>query len=79
MACDGEDSWDYSPHSALLRHRQADLCLQVTRTPLKLWLVKCDQRDTTQRWHFTNFDDEGLFVKTGDTGHTEATTPRTDL
>ena len=75
MECDGRDTWDYSPHSALLRHRQSNLCLKVTRSPLKLWLVECSQQDKEQKWYFTNYDDQGLFRGAGP----GTNTPRTDL
>ena len=61
--CDSLDTWDYSPRTALLKHVQTDLCLKVTRTPLKLWLVKCSSQDTQQKWYFTKFDEEGLFME----------------
>ena len=73
--CDGGDTWSYSPHSALLRHQQSNLCLKVTRSPLKLWLKECNQQDKEQKWYFTNYDDQGLF----DTARPESNTPRTDL
>ena len=75
VECDGGDTWDYSPHSALLRHQQSNLCLKVTRTPLKLWLKECNQQDKEQKWYFTNYDDQGLF----NTARPESNTPRTDL
>ena len=84
VECDpGRDSWDYSPHTGLLRHEQAGKCLKVTRTPLKLWLKECNSRDTEQKWHWTHFDDDGLFLsvneeqKDGDKDNNN--TPRTDL
>ena len=73
--CDGGDTWNYSPHSALLRHQQSNLCLKVTRSPLKLWLKECNQQDKEQKWYFTNYDDQGLF----NTARPESNTPRTDL
>ena len=30
------------------------------RSPLKLWLEKCDNSDTQQKWYFTNYDEEGI-------------------
>ena len=82
VKCDpSQDSWDYSPHSGLLKHEQSGKCLKVTRTPLKLWLKDCNSRDTEQKWFWSNFDDEGLFL--GESEDTEAeadlSTPRTDL
>ena len=84
VECDpARDSWDYSPHTGLLRHEQAGKCLKVTRTPLKLWLKECNSRDTEQKWHWTHFDDDGLFLsvneeqKDGDKDNNN--TPRTDL
>merc|ERR1712216_722773 len=63
VPCDpSKDSWDYSPHSGLLKHEQSAKCLKVTRTPLKLWLKECNSRDTEQKWFWSNFDDEGLFL-----------------
>ena len=55
---------------------------QVTRSPLKLWLKECNSRDTEQKWFWSNFDDEGLFL--GEDQELEAevadpSTPRTDL
>ena len=38
----------------------AGLCLKVTRSPLKLWLLPCNPGDTEQKWFFTNFDEEGI-------------------
>ena len=76
VPCDGEDTWAYNPHSGLLRHKESHRCLRVTRTPLKLWLVECDQRDSLQKWYFTNFDDQGLFVSQE---AAQDTTARTDL
>ena len=29
---------------------------QVTRTPLKLWLKKCNAEDPEQRWFFTQYE-----------------------
>ena len=54
---------------------------QVTRTPLKLWLKECNSRDTEQKWFWSNFDDEGLFLGESDDTEVEAdpSTPRTDL
>jgi len=63
VPCDGKDTWDYNPRSALLKHEESGLCLKVTRTPLKLWLKSCNMQDTEQKWYFTNFDEEGLFGK----------------
>eukprot|EP00092_Neocalanus_flemingeri_P057783 GFUD01068747.1.p1 GENE.GFUD01068747.1~~GFUD01068747.1.p1 ORF type:complete len:529 (+),score=152.63 GFUD01068747.1:378-1964(+) len=63
VPCDGGDTWDYNPRSALLKHEESKLCLKVTRTPLKLWLKPCNMQDTEQKWYFTNFDEEGLFVE----------------
>jgi len=62
VPCDGSDRWEYDPRSGLLRHQQAELCLKVTRSPLKLWLKPCSNQDTEQKWYFTHYDDQGLFV-----------------
>jgi len=84
VECDpARDSWDYSPHTGLLRHEQAGKCLKVTRTPLKLWLKECNSRDTEQKWHWTHFDDDGLFLSVNeeqkDGEKDDNNTPRTDL
>ena len=84
VECDpARDSWDYSPHTGLLRHEQAGKCLKVTRTPLKLWLKECNSRDTEQKWHWTHFDDDGLFLSVNeeqkDADKDNNNTPRTDL
>ena len=79
MPCDGADSWDYNVHTALLKHKQSNLCLRVTRTPLKLWLEKCDQRNSEQKWYFSNYDDHGLFIADGEEEEATDTTPRTEL
>ena len=54
---------------------------QVTRTPLKLWLKECNSRDTEQKWFWSNFDDEGLFLGEDENPEAEAdsSTHRTDL
>ena len=79
VPCDGGDSWDYNVHSGLLRHEQSDKCLKVTRTPLKLWLKPCNSQDTEQRWFFSEFDDQGVFISDDDEDDQEEATPRTDL
>jgi len=82
VPCDpSKDSWDYSPHSGLLKHEQSAKCLKVTRTPLKLWLKECNSRDTEQKWFWSNFDDEGLFLGEDENPEAEAdsSTHRTDL
>ena len=54
------DIWGYDPRDANLHHLDSDLCLKVTRSPLKLWLVKCNRADTEQKWYFTHYAEEGI-------------------
>ena len=75
VQCDGQDHWDYNVHNGLLRHEESDLCLKVTRSPLKLWLKPCNSQDTEQRWFFTEFDDQGVFISEEE----DESTPRSDL
>ena len=30
------------------------------RSPLKLWLLPCNNADTEQKFYFTNYDEEGI-------------------
>lgn len=80
VPCDGEDSWDYNPHTAALKHEQSGKCLKVTRHPLKLWLKECDSKDTEQKWFWTNYDEDGVFLNQEDDSNADDhSTPRTDL
>jgi len=80
VPCDGEDSWDYNPHTAALKHEQSGKCLKVTRHPLKLWLKECDSKDTEQKWFWTNYDEDGVFLNQEDDSNADdQSTPRTDL
>jgi len=60
VPCEEGDTWDYDPRSGLMKHEASDRCLRVTRTPLKLWLTRCDKSETEQKWYFTRWDDEGI-------------------
>ena len=84
VPCDGQDSWDYNPHTAALKHEQSGKCLKVTRSPLKLWLKECNSKDTEQKWYWSNFDDDGVFLSDEDEdddepNNNDSNTPRTDL
>merc|ERR1719483_1953766 len=60
VSCEEKDTWDYDPRTGLLKHEQSDMCLKVTRSPLKLWLKPCSVQDTEQRWFFTRWEDDGI-------------------
>jgi len=60
VPCEEADKWDYDPSSGLLMHSSSERCLMVTRTPLKLWLSRCDPKEKQQQWFFTKWDSEGI-------------------
>jgi len=60
VSCEEADAWDYDPNSGLMRHESSSRCLMVTRTPLKLWLSKCDPKEPQQQWFFTRWDSQGI-------------------
>jgi len=55
--------WDYNHKTGSIKHDHSGLCLQTTRTPLKLWLKPCDPKIAEQKWFFTRYEEEGIVQK----------------
>ena len=34
--------------------------MSFNRSPLKLWLLPCNNADTEQKFYFTNYDEDGI-------------------
>jgi len=60
VECDDADLFSYEPRTGAIQHFDSGLCVKVTRSPLKIWLVACNAMDTEQKWFFTNFDEDGI-------------------
>merc|ERR1711962_999054 len=55
--CETADRWKYDSKLLQLTHEPSGLCVRVTRHPLKLWLVSCDEGDPHQKWYFTRYQE----------------------
>jgi len=55
--CETADRWQYDSKLLQLTHEPSGLCVRVTRHPLKLWLVSCDEGDPHQKWYFTRYQE----------------------
>ncbi|XP_055592034.1 putative polypeptide N-acetylgalactosaminyltransferase 9 isoform X1 [Uranotaenia lowii] len=56
----GNQYWNYSQSSRLLRHGSSDKCLAINDTKQKLMMVECNSAVEAQKWNFQNYDPSKL-------------------
>lgn len=56
----GNQYWNYSPSSRLLRHGSSDKCLAINESKQKLVMADCDASVEAQKWLFQNYDPSKL-------------------